>query len=158
MERISMDKGTASEFRTTSGICAITSEQIAFARPSAGSRRGSSLKALASIAYAGLLFGFGIYFFLLDNIMMAIILILAGLALPWLQLLKESKAVAPNIARQAIRKFEAHAPISVLTRGYFVVWYQQEGKLRQQRIVVQGGAEEYSRAVEAMRAAGLPQT
>jgi len=158
MERISLDKGTASEFRTTSGICAITSEQISFSRADPLSPRGSSRAILVSVLFASLLFGFGIFLFLHGDTMMGAILVILGLGLRWQQVRGSSVAVAPNIPRQAVRKVEARAPLPPLIRGDFVVWYEVDGRLIRQRIIVQGGKDEYLRAVEAMRAAGLLQT
>jgi hypothetical protein len=158
MERISLDKGTASEFRTTSGICAITSEQISFSRADPLSPRGSSRATLVSVLFASLLFGFGIFLFLHGDTMMGAILVILGLGLRWQQVRGSSVTVAPNIPRQAVRKVEARAPLPPLIRGDFVVWYEVDGRLIRQRIIVQGGKDEYLRAVEAMRAAGLLQT
>ena len=158
MEWISTDKGTASEFRTTSGICAITSEQIGFSRADPASPRGSSRATLVSVLFASLLFGFGIFLFLQGDTMTAAILVILGLGLRWQQVRGSSVAVAPNIRRQAVRKVEAHAPLPLLIQGDFVVWYEVDGRLLRQRIIVQGGKDEYLRAVETVRAAGLLQT
>jgi hypothetical protein len=38
------------------------------------------------------------------------------------------------------------------------VWYEVDGRQLPQRIIVQGGKDEYLRAVETVRAAGLLQT
>jgi hypothetical protein len=89
---------------------------------------------------------------------MALVLMLAGLAFPWFTLRDESGSIAPNIPRKAIHKVEAHAPRPPITRGYFVISYEVDGKSREQTVVVAGGADEYARAVEVMRAAGLLQT
>lgn len=85
-------------------------------------------------------------------------MVILGLGLRWQQVRGSSVAVAPNIRRQAVRKVEAHAPLPLLIQGDFVVWYEVDGRLIRQRIIVQGGKDEYLRAVEAMRAAGLLQT
>ncbi len=153
-----MDNQTRHEFKTRSGICAIAPEQITFTRPDPGTRRGSSRASLLYVAAASLMFGFGIYLFLRGDTLMALILIMAGLAFPWLTPRNESASGAPNIPRQAIRQVEAHAPRPPITRGYFVVSYEADGKSREQTIVVAGGADEYARAVDALRAAGLLET
>ena len=152
-----MDKNTSSEFRTRSGICTITSEQIVFSQPDAASRRGSSRATLLSVLFASLLFGFGIFLLLYGDAMMGAILVVLGLGLRWQQIRSGSVPVTPNIPRQAIRKVEARALLRLLTQGDFVVWYEVDGRRLRQRIVVQGGRDEYLRAVEVMRAAGLLQ-
>jgi hypothetical protein len=145
----------SNEFRTRSGICTITSEQISFSRPDSGSPRRSSRASLLAVLFASLLFGLGIFLFLVGNALMGVIFVILGLGLRWQQV--RANTVAPNIPRQAIRKVEARAPAMVFAPGDFVVYYDLGNRFVRQRIIVQGGNDEYLHAVEVMRAAGLLQ-
>ena len=151
-----MDKNRSAEFRTTSGICTITPEQISFSRPDAKSPRRSSRASLFAVLFASLLFGLGIFLFLTGNTLIGAIWVILGLGLRWQQV--RANAVAPNIPRQAIRKIDARAPAMLFAPGDFVVYYDLGNRFVRQRIIVQGGNDEYSHAVEVMRAAGLLQT
>ena len=150
--RFSVDNNTQSEFQTRAGICTITPVEIAFRRPDPNSR-GSVRAPLLAVLFASLFFGLGIFLFLFGETLLGVLFVILGIGLRWQQVRAGSGAVAPNIPRQAIRKVEAHAPF--LTRGYFTVEFELDGKLFRQRIIVQGGKDEYLRAVEVMRAAGL---
>jgi hypothetical protein len=152
-----MEKNTSSGFRTKSGICTITPEEISFARPDP-TARGSSRTSPLAVLFASLFFGFGVFLILFGETLIGVIWVILGLALRWQQVRGNAAVHAPTIPRQAVRKIETHAPLWLLMPGYFVVWLEMGGKMFRQRIIVQGGKGEYLRAVELMRAAGLLQS
>jgi hypothetical protein len=153
-EKEMADQNVPDGFRTRAGLCTILPEEIAFTRLGDQAARGSSRATWIPVLFASLLFGFGIFLFLFGDTMMGAIFVILGLGLRWQQVRGNSTAPAPNIPRQAIRKVEVRAPLLFMP-GEFVVLYEAGGKTFRQRIVVQGGTDEYARALSVLRAAGL---
>jgi hypothetical protein len=70
-----------------------------------------------------------------------------------------NNSAAAMIKRSAIQTVTAHPPRPPLTRGYFAVFFEEEGRLRKRLIMLpgsmHGGREQYRRAEAIMDAAGL---
>jgi hypothetical protein len=94
-----------------------------------------------------------------DSMAGTIYCIVGGLFI-WNVLASQNNSAAPVIERNAIRIVKAHAPHPPATRGYFSVVFEENGKERRRLIMLpgsmSGGQKEYKRALEVMRASGLP--
>jgi hypothetical protein len=152
------------QFRSKGGICTITSDEISFSNEAV---KGASAKSPASasrgsplfLVFGSLVFGYGIYLFLQGDTMLAAIIMLVGLAFPWLALRGRQSSDMPIIKRKKIRQVQVHSPLPPLTRGYFTIHFEEEGALHQQRIIMPGsfssGGKEFEHAVQVMRETGL---
>lgn len=156
---------TGYTFRTKTGLCTITPEQIVLTRTGLrgataaavyGSSIGRSLVLYSVVGGGALLWGFWL---LARGSLSGAFLVLIGLFLLWNVFASRSNSAAAAIARAAIQTVEAHPPRPPLTRGYFTVHFLEDGKARQRLIMLPGsmsnGQEEYKQAVAAMHAAGL---
>ncbi len=153
-------------FRTKTGTCTITSEQIILAREGV---RGATAQWMFGysihrtlVIYSllgGTMLILGISFLLGGDIVEGGLVSLVGAFFLRTVISSRNNSAAPVINRSTIRTVEAHPPRPPITRGYFVVWFEEEGKTRNRLIMLPGsmanGQEEYVRAEAAMRATGL---
>ena len=153
-------------FRTKTGTCTITPEQIILTRESA---RGAAadLTVSTSIGRALLIYGLlggsaliiGLWYLLGGNTRAGVVFGVIGALLLWNVVKSRNNSAAPIIDRSAIRAVEAHPPRPPATRGYFTVLFEEHGKVRKRMIILPGmmenGQAEYERAEAAIRASGL---
>ncbi len=69
-------------------------------------------------------------------------------------------SATPVLLRAAITRIEAHAPVAPVARAHFVVHFEENGHTLKRLVilpgVLEGGAEEFARALELLRNEGLP--
>lgn len=153
-------------FRTKTGTCTITSEQIILTRE--GTRGAFAQWALGNsigriLLVYGLLGGsalaFGISSLLRGGMVEGVLLSVVGAYFLWGVFSSRHNSAAPILNRSAIRTVEAHPPRPPATRGYFAISFEEDGKMRKRLIILPGmlenGSEEYVRAESALRASGL---
>ena len=152
-------------FRTKTGICTITPEQIILTRE--GARGAADLTVSTSIGRALLIYGLlggsaliiGLWYLLGGNTRAGVVFGVIGALLLWNVVKSRNNSTAPIIERSAIIAVEAHPPRPPATRGYLTVLFEEHGKVRKRMIMLPGvmenGQAEYERAEAAMRASGL---
>jgi hypothetical protein len=153
-------------FRTKTGNCTITQDQIILTREGprgAAAERfvGSSVRRLL-LTYALLGVGalsLGLRYFYTGPAVAGVIPVLIGVYLLWDVITSRNNSATPTINRSAVRTVEAHPPRPPLTRGYFAVMFREDGKEHKRLIMLPGsmnnGKAEYKVAEAAMRASGL---
>ena len=153
-------------FRTKTGTCTITPEQIILTRD--GSRGAAAeLTVSSSIGRALMIYGvlggsaliMGLWYLLGDDTPAGVVFSVIGALFLWNVVKSRNNSAVPTIDRSAIRAVEAHPPRPPATRGYFTVLFEEHGKVRKRMIMLPGvmenGQAEYERAEAAMRASGL---
>jgi hypothetical protein len=153
-------------FRTKTGVCELTPEYIVLSRQGL---RGKSAELLIGrsilpvlIFHAGLgiiLVGYAIFSIQIAEYFIAFFAALTGGFLLRGAYRSRNVSATPIVARRSIRSVVAMAPVPPMTRGYFVVTFVVANKEKTRMIilpgVLQGGAEEYQRAIAAMESAGI---
>jgi hypothetical protein len=153
-------------FRTKTGTCTITDDQIIIARSGV---RGSLSNAMIgqSISRALVLYGllslgcFATSYVSIrsGDFVTGAFTCLVGLWLARGVYASRHNTAVPIIERSTIRKIEPHAPRPPATRGYFVVHFEQGGNVRKRMIMLpgslEGGQAEYAHAINVLREAGL---
>jgi hypothetical protein len=161
-----MSNETQYTFRTKTGTCTITPEQIILMREGA---RGTAAERIVgdSIGRALLIYGLlgggaliiGLWYLLGGDTGAGVVFGVIGALFLWNVVKSRNNSAAPIIDRSAIRAVEAHPPRPPATRGYFTVFFEEHGKVRKRLIMLPGvmenGGGEYERAVEAMRTCSL---
>ena len=68
-------------------------------------------------------------------------------------------SATPVVMRAAIKRIEGRPPVAPVTRGYFIVHFEENGQALRRVVllpgVLDGGGAEYTRAVELFRREGL---
>ena len=161
-----MDPGTDHTFRTKTGQCTITSDQILLSMErvrgaAAGGLFGHSMGRtflVYGVLGAGMLIE-GVRSFLRSEDIAGSFLCLVGVLLFLNIIVSRRNSATPIISRTSIREVSAHPPRPPLTRGYFTVVFIENGKERRRLIMLpgslQGGRQEYDKAEGAMRSSGL---
>jgi hypothetical protein len=153
-------------FRTKTGFCTITAEQIILTRQGVrgasaeqvvGSSIGRSLLLYSLFGGAALLLGLWLIY--QGSAFTGAFLALVGSILLWNVFASRNNSAANRIDRAAIRGIEAHPPRPPLTRGYFNVYFLEDGQEHKRIIMLpsslMNGQEEYQQAETIMRDTGL---
>ena len=161
-----MSEVAKSSFRTKTGICTVTSDRIVLTREGArgalaemlvGNSIGRILVIYGALGTAAL--AYGVWSLLRGDAVTGAFFGLIGAFFLWNVVASRGNSAAPVIERAAIRSVEAHPPRRPATRGYFNVWFEEDGKVRKRIIMLPGslenGSAEYERAEAVMREAGL---
>ena len=102
---------------------------------------------------------FGVWSFVSGAALAGAVLSPIGAFFLWNVIASRNNSARPVIDRLAVRSVEAQPPRPPITRGYFIVKFEENGKMRKRLIVLPGsmddGGAEYARAEGMMRAAGL---
>lgn len=153
-------------FRTKTGTCTITENQIILTRE--GLRGG----------LAKVMFGVSVDRVLIMYVLIGIILLVSafmsfvggsngmgvftsvvGVIFLWNAITARNNSASPVIERSTIQSVEAHLPRPPFTRGYFAVQFDDNGKLKKRLIILpgsmQGGSEEFNRAKDLLMQVGL---
>ncbi|MBK8048763.1 MAG: hypothetical protein IPK16_17555 [Anaerolineales bacterium] len=160
-----MADATERIFRTKTGLCRVTQEQIVLERE--GARRGGSWslwhidgRALVTYAVLGcIMVGVGIWMLFQGSTFPGLIFCFLGIYLFWNIFASRNNSATMVINRSSIRAVEAHPPHPPATRGYFNLFFDEQGK-EQKRIIMlpgslSGGQDEYRKAESILREAGL---
>jgi hypothetical protein len=153
-------------FRTKTGICIITPQQIILERQGirgevAKTVFGNSIyRALVVYIIIGMgALAFGIYLFYQGDNIFGAIYCIAGLLCLRNVFASRNNSAVPVIERSAIQLIEAHPPHAPFTRGYFSIWFMDNGQKRRRLVILAGslsrGNEEYQKALLAIRETGL---
>jgi len=164
--RRTMSETSEYSFRTKTGTCTITPDQIILTREGprgAAAERfiGSSVRrALLIYALLGVgVLSLGLRYFYIGPAAAGVIPVLIGVYLLWNVITSRNCSAVPIINRTAIRTVEAHPPRPPITRGYFAVLFSENGKESKRLIMLpgsmHGGRAEYKHAAATMRASGL---
>ncbi len=162
-----MSENESLSFRTKTGTCEITPDQIILTRSGV---RGQVARLIfgSSIQRAVMIYGVLALLALVFTVvavvegdMVGIILFGALALLCGLNAVDaRRKSASPIIERKSIRRVQAHPPHAPVTRGYFNVEFEEQGVTRQRLIILPGSLEdgnaEFQRALEILRQAGLP--
>ena len=153
-------------FRTKTGTCTITPDQIILSREgvrgaaaerTVGNSIGRTLMIYGILGIVAL--AFGIWSLFSSNAIAGVFLCLLGAFFLWNVIASRNNSAAPIINRSTIRAVESHPPRSPAKRGYFSVLFEEDGKVRKRLIMLPGsmenGRDEYERAVETMKETGL---
>ena len=153
-------------FRTKTGICTITPEQIILSRESIlgtaaknihgnNIRRSLTLYALLGITAVGL----AAWAIVSRDYFFGAFLLIIGLFLLWSVLSSRNNSAAPIIQRSDIKSVKARAPIPPIRRGYFIVRFTENGKEHNRLIMLPGslygGKAEFELALQTMQKSGL---
>jgi hypothetical protein len=154
------------KFRTKTGFCTITSQQIILERQGvrgevANTVFGSGIRGALAIytvlGIAALAFGALLYF--QGSPVSGVVYSLLGLIFLWNAYASRNNSAAPVIERSAIQSVDAHPPRPPFTRGYFSVWFMENGRKRRRLIMLpgsfSGGGDEYQKALNMLQEAGL---
>jgi hypothetical protein len=161
-----MNNNSELRFKTKTGGCLITPQQIILERQGALGKMSNQLFG-NTIQRSLLIYGIfgvavlavGIWSVTKGDYVTAGFLGLVGAIFLWNVFMSRNNSATALIERSAIRSVEAHPPHPPLTRGYFVIWFQENGKTRRRLIMLpgsmSGGNEEYELALSIMRQPGL---
>jgi hypothetical protein len=154
------------EFATKTGTCIITPAQIVLERQ--GIAGGVAIRIYGrSITRTLLMYGvigviavaMGAWSLATGSQFFGIAICLIGVYFLWNIFVSRSNSAVPIIDRSTIVSVEAHPPRPLLTRGYFVVRFVDNGKMCRRLIMLPGsrggGKEEYRRALLIMEQSGL---
>ncbi len=160
-----MEKPTRT-FRTKTGTCTITETEILLTRE--GVRGGVSqaiygdsiIRALVVRSVLGIgALAYGASLLASANHFRGSLFCVLGVFCFWNVIVNRKYSAAPVIEHSSIRDVQAHAPRPPMTRGYFTVYFGEQGRERKRLIMlassVDGGGVEYLRAVTLMQKAGL---
>lgn len=161
-----MSQGVEHTFRTKTGACTITPDQIVLTRQGT---RGAIAQSIFgdSIVHVRLIYGViglawfavGVWLLLEGHTVVGVFQCVFGIFFLWIITTTRNVSAAPTIDRKAIQTVIPHPPQPPAKRGYFVVWFNENGKVRKRLIILPGskdnGQEEYKRAERRMRDAGL---
>jgi hypothetical protein len=163
----SVTEETHPTFRTKTGICTITPEQIVLTREGVRGRSAEALLGSGSIggllilyAVSGLsLLGIGIRYLSREKYGDAAVPIAMGAFLLVSAIRSRNNTAAPVIPRDQIQSITATKPIPPATRGYFKVQFLQGSRSVTRLIilpgVLDGGQAEFDKAMEVFRGSGL---
>jgi hypothetical protein len=161
-----VDNVTECSFRTKTGTCTVTPQQIVLARQGFG---GSLARLLygQSILRLRILYGvlgaaslaLGVWAFTSDDYVTGVLLSAMALVCLWSLIASRGDSAATTIERNAVTSVDVHEPHPPLTRGYLVVHFLEKGRECQRAIMLPGstggGGKEFKKAVSVMREAGL---
>jgi hypothetical protein len=151
-------------FRTKTGTCTITPDEIVLTRLGhrvSSAVVGNSIIRILAIygIMGGVLLALGVRVLLHGDTGPGVLLLLWGALVVGNVVVSRNNSAAAMVKRSAIRKVTAHRPRFPLTRGYFTVFFEEEGRLRKRLIMLpgsmHGGGEEYRRAEAMMATVGL---
>ncbi len=154
-------------FRTKTGTCEITPEQIILTRQGVRGRVaalvfGSSMQRAAVIysVLALLALVFTVVAVSERDAMGIILYGVLALVCVWSVFDARRKTASPVIERKSVRRVRAHKPVPPLTRGYLTVEFEEQGVVRERAIILPGvmedGGAEFERALDVLRRAGVP--
>jgi hypothetical protein len=153
-------------FSTKAGTCIITPERIVlerhgFQRVISSLLYGDTINR-AAILYGlitSIAFGLGAWAFAQGSYLTGVLLYLIGLPFFRNLIMCRNTSVATVIERSSIQTIEVHKPHPPFTRGYFTVWFSENGKKQRRFIMLPSfmanGSKEYPKAVMAMQETGL---
>jgi hypothetical protein len=163
-----MERRTAMDhqFRTKTGICTITQSRIVITRQGV---RGTLTNIIfgTSILRGLVIYGVlgaaslaeGAWDLLRGDMSGGVLFSLLGTYFLWTAIANRNNSAAPIIERSTIRSIEAHPPLPPVTRGYFMVYFEEGGRARGRRILLpgtlEGGDAEYVLAVAMFKELGL---
>lgn len=161
-----MNANAEHSFRTRAGTCIITPERIVLERH--GFRRaissllyGDTINRAATIyvLISSIAFGLGAWAFAQGGYVIGVPLFLVGLGFFRNLIMCRNTSVATVIERSSIQSVEAHKPHPPFTRGYFTVWFVDNGKKQRRFIMLPGfmsnGSKEYPKALMVMQESGV---
>jgi hypothetical protein len=155
-------------FRTKTGMCSISAEQIVLTRHGFRGKLvgiiGKSI-AMTLLIYAGIglmYFSLTIYFVLKQQFFMSI-LFFALCMFFWTGAWRSrNNSAAPIIDCKLIQSISVTKPIPPLARGYFTVHFLENARAKKHLIILpgvaQGGQEEFEKALAMFRNCGLTLT
>lgn len=153
-------------FRTKTGTCIITAEQIILTRQGVRGELaervyGNSIpRALTlSTGLGAMMLALGIWSLIDRSYIFGGFFCIVGAFILRSVVISRNNSAANIIERSVIRSVDAHPPHAPFTRGYFVVHFVEAGKKRDRVIMMpgsmSGGNEEYRRAISIMRETGI---
>ena len=153
-------------FRTKTGTCTITPKQIILTHAGARGRMAeiifgnSMIQGLIISGLIAIIFiAGGILFLVNANYLTGTVLSIFGIIFIWNIIASRNNSAALVIERPAIHHVTAHTPRPPLTRGYFAVYFDEQGKQKKRLIMLPGsfsdGRKEYQKAIKIMQESGL---
>lgn len=153
-------------FRTKTGVCTVTPERIVLTRggvsgAAAAQIAGNNIRRtlLLYSVFGGAALLFGLWSAYRGSVIPGVLLSLVGIIFLCNVVASRNNSAAAVIDRASIRAVKAHPPHPPFTRGYFDVFFLEDGKERKRIIMLPGsmsnGEEEYQQAVAVMRDSGL---
>ena len=154
-------------FRTKSGLCTVTPDQIVLTRVGLRGRfaelvlGSGTTRLLLTYAVLGIvLVGVGIYYLRQSKVVDAVIALAIGVLLLTNAFRSRRNTATPVIPRAAIQSIIATKPVAAMTRGYFAVEFLENARLVKRIIILPGilenGQAEYQKALEVFQSCGLP--
>jgi hypothetical protein len=154
------------QFRTKTGTCTITEDRIVLAREglrgvAAQGLVGSSVNRPLIIysAVAAFLAFSGVRLILQQRAVEGALLCVASLLLARAVFRSRGLSATPEIPLASVQRVEAKRPRPPLTRGHFVVHFEEAGRPRKRLIILpgslSGGTAEFNRAYGVLKECGL---
>ena len=147
-------------FKTKTGTCTIKEDQIVLSREGVSDKvaqntHGNSIRrTLIAYTIAGLIFFVLGIIEILENDFRGWIYLVTGGLLFYTAYASRMNSGANVIDRSSIQSVRIHKPRPPFSRGYFSVFFEQDGKTRKRLIMLPGsmneGTEEYEQAVDLM--------
>jgi len=162
-----MSELSENTFRTKTGICTITPDQIILSREGVRGKVAEAITGNSSIKRILMIYAligicalaFGISLFLKNDLVTGSLCSLVGIFFLWGVIASRNNSALPIIERSTIREVRATPPHPPATRGYFTVLFTCKGKTRKRLIMLPGsmnnGQKEYERASSVLEQAGL---
>ena len=154
-------------FRTKTGFCLITPDDIVLSRSGLRGKMAQSLQGSSSIkklllryVILGLVeITIGVYFLIQASYIIGAFLIFIGGYLLFQTFKSRNNTASPVIQRKAIESIVANPPAPPLKRGYFNVYFYWGDRILNRIIILpgslQGGVSEFDKALEVFEASGL---
>jgi hypothetical protein len=163
-----MNESVDNSFRIKAGTCIVTPEQIILRRRGIRGKVGKLIwgeNIFRAIVIYGiisiLMLAFGVVLLTEGNYFSGIVLCSIGLAFLLNVYLSRNASATQTIERLSIQSIEMHPPRPPITRGYFTVWFSDNGNKRRRFIMLpgmlSGGKKEYLKALLVMQNARLIQ-
>lgn len=160
-----MEQPEESSFRTKSGRCVVTTETITIRREGlTGSLTkgiyGNTINQAMILTgtLAVVLVGIGVMEMIDENYFAGLLTMLLGVYIGIGIFRSRDNSTAPTIQRAAVRSVEISPPIFLLSRGYFIINFDDNGQLRRRIIMLpgslSGGGREYQKALDILRLKG----
>ncbi|MCR9118088.1 MAG: hypothetical protein NXI22_14220 [bacterium] len=154
-------------FRTKTGICEITPDDIVLTRTGLRGRLAETIVGSNSVGRilfflslaGGSMVAMGGLAISRGELLHAAPMLLIGLGMLFSAYRSRNNVAIPVIPRASIQQITARGPVSPLTRAHFIVKFEHQGKTATRLIILPGafqnGRAEYEKALNAFEAAGL---
>jgi hypothetical protein len=160
-----MNSVTEYTFRTKTGTCIVSPGKLELIRQGAVGKAANFMYG-KSIRRGLFIYGvlgiialiFGIWQLIDKSYIGGVLLCVIGAYFFWNVIASWNNSALNQIERSTVQSIDINPPNPPFTRGYFVIHFEYQGKMRKRLVMlpgtVSGGSEEYPKALSAMKETG----